>query len=210
MKIALFGGTGGVGTHVLEQALELGHEVRLLARDPGKVAASDRVEVIAGDITDASVVARTVDGTGAVIWAVGAARNAPDQVPIFKAGAENLVAAMGRHGVRRLIALSGAGITVAGERKPLAGRLMSAIVKVAAKHVYQAKLREYQIFSASELDWTLLRPPRVVEGLRTGHLVVDQSTVGPRVTQGDLALAMVQQLEDATYRRQTPFVSSRD
>jgi putative NADH-flavin reductase len=208
MKIALIGGTGGIGRQVLARALELGHQVRVLAREPGAVPASDRVEVVAGSLADASAVASTVAGTDVVIWAVGAASNSADQVPIFEEGATTLVAAMQAQHVRRLIAISGAGITVAGERKPLSGRLMTAIVRVAARHVYEAKLREYQVFSSSDLDWTLIRPPRVVEGPRTGHVVVGDELVSSKVTQGDVADAMLMQLDDRRFVRLAPFASS--
>lgn len=207
MKIALFGATGAIGQQVTEQALAAGHEVRALVRDTSRQML-ERIDTVPGDIVDAEAVARAVEGTDAVIWCVGATRNAADQVPIFESGARNLVAAMRRHGVRRLVALSGAGVTVPGERKPLSGRLMSAVVKVAARHVYEAKRREFEVFSRSDLEWTLLRPPRVVNGPVTGRSVVGLQLSSSRVTQGDLAQAIVEQLRDTRYLQAAPFVST--
>lgn len=207
MKIAVFGATGAIGQQVTEQALAAGHEVRALVRDRSRQPL-ERIDSVPGDIVDAEAVARAVEGTDAVIWCVGATRNAADQVPIFESGARNLVAAMRRHGVRRLVALSGAGVTVPGERKPLSGRLMSAVVKVAARHVYEAKRREFEVFTGSDLEWTLLRPPRVVIGPVTGRSVVGLQLSSSRVTQGDLAQAMVEQLRDTSYLHAAPFVST--
>ena len=208
MRIALFGASGGIGRQVAEQALAAGHELRALSRDGGRLAAHDLLSVVAGDIVDADAVARTVEGTDGVIWAVGPTRNSAQQVEMFERGARNLVAAMERHGVRRLVALSGAGITVAGERKPVSGRLVSGFVRLAVRHVVEAKRREYEVFSRSGLDWTLVRPPRVVEGPPTGRRVVGERLVGRSVTQGDLAELMLSELVDARWIGAAPYVSS--
>jgi len=208
MQVTLVGATGGVGAHLLEQARAAGHEVTALVRDPGRLRGDSDLRTVAGDIRDADAVERAVQGSEAVLWAVGATRNSADQPPIFEAGAHNLVEAMRRTGVRRLVALSGAGITVAGERKPLGGRAMGLIVRIVARHVYEAKRREYEIFAGSDLDWTLVRPPRVVEGPRTGRVVIGDHLASSQVTQGDLADAMLRQLADPVNFRAAPFVST--
>ena len=208
VRVTVFGATGSIGREVVERALAAGHDVHAYVRDeaadlPGHVTRT------VGDLGDADAVAAAIAGSDAVIWAVGASRNHPDDVPVFERGARNVVAAMGRNGVRRLIALSGAGVTLRGERKPLAGRLMSAIVARLAKHVVEAKRREYEVFSASGLDWTLVRPPRVVPGALTGGYRAGTDLAGRTITQGDLADFFVQQLDDRTYIRAAPYVASR-
>ena len=207
VRVTVFGATGGIGQRIIERALAEGHEVHALVRDPTKVVAPG-VSITVGDLTDGHAIARAVEGSGAVIWAVGASRNQLDQVTLFETGARNLVAAMNLHGVRRLVALSGAGITVDGERKPLRGRLMSAFVGLIVRHVVESKRREYVVFRDSGLDWTLVRPPRVLEGGPTGQCVSGDALVGAKVTQGDLAEFMVGQLADRSYIRAAPYVSS--
>ncbi len=208
MRLTLIGATGGVGTQLLQAAREAGHEVTALVRDPERMPADGDVTLVTGDIRDGDAVLRAVQGAEAVLWAVGATRNSADQPPIFEAGARNLVDAMHRSGVRRLVALSGAGITLTGERKPLGGRVMGLIVRVVARNVYEAKRREYEVFAGSDLDWTLVRPPRVVEGPPTGRVVIGDRLAGAQVTQGDLAAAMLQQLDDSAHLRAAPFVST--
>lgn len=207
-SIAVFGATGGVGRHVVQQAQAAGYSVRALVRDPDRLPADSGLTTVVGDITDPEAVARTVEGADAVIWAVGSTSNSADQVPIFESGARNLVVAMKRHGVRRLVALSGAGITLDGERKPVRGRLMSALVGVLVRHVVEAKRREYAAFKDSGLDWTLVRPPRVVKGAPTGRYVAGDVLVGRTVTQGDLAEFMLRETHEAKHVRAAPFISS--
>ncbi len=208
MNIAIFGATGGIGGRVLSDALDAGHSVRVLVRDPAKLAESAGVTKIVGDIGEPGAVERAVAGSDAVIWAIGPSSNAADEVDVMEAGARNLVAAMEQHGVRRLVALSGAGITLDGERKPLRGRLMSQLVKLLARHVVEAKRREYRVFAAADLEWTLVRPPRVVEGPPSGRFVVGHELSGSRVTQGDLAAFMLREVVDGQYIKAAPFISS--
>jgi putative NADH-flavin reductase len=208
MRIAVFGATGGIGRQVVEQALGAGHEVRALVRDESRAVEREGVSAVVGDIVHADAVARVIDGTDGVIWAVGATRNSADQVEIFERGARNVVAAMNRHGVGRLVALSGAGITIEGEQKSLGGRLMSAFVAVAVKHVVEAKRREYEVFSGSDLDWTLVRPPRVIEGPRTGRYVAGERLIGRSVTQADLAEFMLKELVERDWVRSAPFIGT--
>jgi putative NADH-flavin reductase len=207
VRVVVFGASGGIGGHVVERALAAGHEVVAVARDASKVPARERLTPAAADIGDPDAVARAVVGADAVIWAVGPTSNAPDQPAIFERGAHNLVAAMNAAGVRRLVALSGAGITIAGERKPLAGRLMSALVGVVARHVVEAKRREYAVFSASGLHWTLARPPRVVEAPARGSYTAGDALAGSSVSQADLAQFMVDALADASLVGKAPYVS---
>ena len=208
MRLTLIGATGGIGSEVLRLAQSGDHEVTALVRRPEALANLTVARTVVGDIGDAAAVSEAVAGSEAVLWTVGATRNTADQVPIFEAGARVLVEAMRSQGVRRLVALSGAAIGIPGESKPLAGRLMSAIVRVAARSVYLAKLREYEIFSGSDLDWTLVRPPRVVEGPPTGLVVIGDRLASAQVTQGDVADAMLRLLLDPASVRTAPFVST--
>lgn len=208
MRLTLIGATGGIGGEVLRLAQTGGHEVTVLVRRPDALARLAVARAVVGDIGDAAAVSEAVAGNEAVLWTVGATRNTADQVPIFEAGARVLVEVMRAQGVRRLVASSGAAIAMPGESKPLSGRLMSAIVRVAARSVYLAKLREYEIFSRSDLDWTLVRPPRVVEGPPTGLVVIGDSLASAQVTQGDVADAMLRLLLDPAAVRTAPFVST--
>ncbi|MEO5703728.1 MAG: NAD(P)H-binding protein, partial [Candidatus Limnocylindrales bacterium] len=196
--IVVFGATGGIGRHAVAAARRRNLDIRTVVRPGSEAAADAGSEVAVADITDADAVGRAVAGANAVVWAVGATRNTADQVAVFEAGARNLVLAMKANGVRRLVALSGAAITLDGERKPLGGRVMELIVKVAARHVYEAKLREFRAFTASELDWTLVRPPRVIDGEPTGTMALGPKLGASSVTQGDVGEALASQVEDRT------------
>jgi putative NADH-flavin reductase len=207
LKILVCGASGAIGQRVSEAAMRAGYLVRALVRDPAKAPPGPEVEVAIGDVTDAAALEQAVEGVDAVVWAIGPTSNTPDQVTVAESGAQNLVRAMNSKGVRRLVAISGAGITVPGEHKPLGGRLMSALVRLIVRHVVAAKQREYEIFSTADLDWTLVRPPRVVPGTPTGKVHAGSSLASRTVTDGDLAQFMVDELAAGNHVRAAPFVS---
>lgn len=210
MKMALLGATGFVGTEVLRAALAAGFEVKALVRDPSKVPNHDRLELIQGDARDAEVVDRTVAGTQTVISTLGTRRGEKASADHLAEMMRNVIAGMERHHVRRLVAISGAGILVPGERKPFPHNLISRLVKILAPQVVEAKQQEYGVISGSGLDWIAVRATRVVEGEPTGHpkIGTDASDMGMRVTRGDLAAFLVQLASDGGYARQAPFISS--
>jgi putative NADH-flavin reductase len=211
VKVALFGGGGFIGSRVLEELLEAGHQVTALIRSPDRVAAHAALTIVQGDVGDPAAVARTIDGTEAVISCLGTPRNEKQSVDFLAGALRSIIEAMERFGVERLVAISGAGITVAGERKPFPHNAISALVKRLAPDTVAAKQREFAVLQASStIAWTAVRPARVVNGSATDRprVTVDAGQLGMRVTRGDLARFMVVQLTDRSYVREAPFISS--
>lgn len=214
MRLSLFGATGGIGRFVLEQALAAGHDVTVLARDPGRLAdpaAGDRLRVVVGEIERYESVAGVVAGSEAVISALGPTRDSADQVDLFERWAQHLVRAMEAHGPARVVVLSGAAVNVPGEQKRWGDRLASAVVRIVVRHVVAAKQGEFDIISGSRLEWIAVRPPRVVPGPHTGRYKAGlELRLGPgsRINQPDLAEFLLRQASEDTWLRQAPFVSS--
>lgn len=131
MRLAVLGGTGKIGGLVVEQALAAGHEVTVLVRDRGRLPSlgeSTLVRVVDGDVRDADVVARVVERADVVISALGPNGNTPDQVGLLGGAMSNTIEAMRRHGVKRIVNLSGAAVDAPGDRKPLLDWIASRIV----------------------------------------------------------------------------------
>jgi putative NADH-flavin reductase len=209
MRVLLLGATGRIGSLCLDAALEAGHDVVAVVRQPDRIASDDRVELIAGDVRDAGALARATEGVGAVIAAMGPRSNTPDEEAALEQGMRTIVATMGSAGVPRVVTLSGAGVTIPGDDKPVIDRFMSKLVARFARHVLGAKQREYEVLAASGLDWTALRPPLVTDGTATGYRLDLRLTPGARVRRADVAQALVDQLEDRTYLGMAPFVLPR-
>ena len=208
MKVALLGATGTIGSAYLHRALTDGHEVRVLVRDGASLRAAPGLTVLVGDARDFDVVAGVVVDCDAVVSAVGPRSNTADAVALLASTATNVIAAMRAHAVARVVFVAGAGLALPGERRALSQRVMSALVRRAAKWVVAAKERELSLYLESAVDWTAIRPPRVVHGPPTGRarLVYDRPR-GFRVSSGDVAVSIVAALADPSTIRRAPYVS---
>ncbi|WP_295882499.1 NAD(P)-dependent oxidoreductase [uncultured Thiohalocapsa sp.] len=203
MRIALFGATGGTGTQVLEQALAAGHSVQALARDPGKLAPHEGLNVIQGDVLDQAATDACVQGADAVICVLG---TKPGNEPVEAAGTERILAAMDKQGVRRLIAVSSMGVGDSIDQINLAFRV---IMNLTLKRIMQAKEAQERLIMASATDWTIVRPGGLTDGPLTGAYAAgtDKSIKAKRVSRADVADFVVKQLTDDRYIRQAPAVS---
>jgi putative NADH-flavin reductase len=209
MRIALLGATGMIGGAYLEQALADGHDVQALVRDPRSVRPAATLTVVSGDACDPGAVERVVEGSKVVVTAIGPRTNTPDAVTLLEETTTNVIAAMRVKRVTRVVFVAGAGLALPGERRSLGQRAISAFVKRVAKWVVTGKQRELTLYLASELDWTAMRPPRVVEGRPTSRfrLTYDRPH-SLRVTSGDVAAAIASAIADPGTIRKAPYVSS--
>jgi len=146
MKVALFGGTGFVGTYITEELLNNNHDPVLLVR-PGsenKVYLPEKCHVNIGDITDFESIEQTINNTDAVIYNIGIIRQFPKKGITFEAmhfeGARHCMEAAERLGVKRFILMSANGVKYNGT-------------------LYQStKFLAEQYLKNTELEWTIFRP----------------------------------------------------
>jgi len=195
MKLAVLGATGRIGRHVAAQAVAAGDDVTVLVRSADRLGdLVGRVRAVEGHIEDAAAVDRAVAGADVVICAIGPDRNAPDQVERLRVGMTHTLTAMRRHGVRRIVNLSGAGVTAPGERKPMLDRIATRIVRRFARHVVAAKQAEYDLLAAaSDVEWVAVRPGLVNDAELTGRYVAgpDALRPGARIGRADVAHLML-------------------
>ena len=110
MRIALFGASGTIGRRIAAEALQRGHGVTAVVRDPTRFAKpADTLDVVKGDILDPASVAAAVRGQDAVISAVGPAHTGDVRPQMLVDAARSLIAGLQRAGVRRLGVVGGAG-----------------------------------------------------------------------------------------------------
>ena len=76
MKVALFGGTGFVGSYIIDQLIDSGHKPRILVREgsDNKIQSSENCEIIYGDISNDKAIREVIDGSDAVIYSIGLIR----------------------------------------------------------------------------------------------------------------------------------------
>jgi uncharacterized protein YbjT (DUF2867 family) len=105
--VAVFGASGNIGRHVVDQLLAAGHIVTAYVRNPAKLSTTHpNLIVIQGELDDPTGVAGAVDGADAVISALGPTlRRGATGIPISD-GTRTIIAAMKAAGVRRFVGLA--------------------------------------------------------------------------------------------------------
>jgi len=206
MKIALIGATGFVGSKVLAEALQRGHEVTALVRSPARLAPQSRLNIVAADATDAAQVARAIAGHDAVVSAYNGPRGQADFRDRYLAGTRAVLGGAERAGVKRLLWVGGAGSLFVAPGVQL---LDMPHFPVEYRTEAQAARDAMNLVAESQgLDWTFVSPaPLLQPGPRTGRfrlggdtVLMDGDTPG-RISVDDLAVAIVDELETPRHVR---------
>jgi putative NADH-flavin reductase len=207
MKLTLFGATGGTGRALVEQALGAGHDVTAFARTPSKITIEHpRLTLAQGDIHDSTAVENAVISADAVLSALGAVRGGPND--ILTVGTQNIIAAMQKHNVRRLVFLTGAGVKQPQDPPSIGSVVMIPLMKLLSPKVLADAECAVDAIQKSNLDWTIVRAPRLGDNppkgsYRTGYL----RPAFEQVSRADVAAFMLSQLTNSTYLRQTPMIT---
>lgn len=196
MKIVVFGAAGGIGRHVVAQALESGHSVTAFLRDPGKLDLKhERLTSVRGDVLDPERVRAAIAGHDAVVSAIGVRSNGPTM--LYSEGARTMLAAMFAEGVRRYIGISASPLHRAGSDGLFMTYLVKPMLMQLLKEHYADLARMESIVRGSGLDWTIVAPPKLTDGPRTGRyrqaLDVDVRN-GISISRADVADYIVKQL----------------
>ncbi len=206
--IALFGGSGKTGQPFLEKALQAGYRIKALARSPEKISQqSDHLEVIKGDVLQLQDVQRTVQGTDVTVSLFGHVKGSPKWLQ--SDGTYNIISAMNAAGTQKIISLSGGGLPFEKDRPKFADKIIRGIMKIVAPKVLNDAERHAEILKDSDLDWVIVRGPRLTTepekgDYRVGWVGVNAST---SIGREDLADFLLKQVEDNQYIHQMPFVS---
>jgi putative NADH-flavin reductase len=207
MKVLIIGATGGTGRILLARALEQGHQVTALARNPSAVAPRDyRPRVLRGNALDPEAVEAAVAGQDAVLSVLGTRSRKP--TALFSTSTANLVDAMKKHGVRRLVCLTGIG---AGDSKGHGGFLYDRVLlPFVVKNQYEDKDRQEEIIRRSGLEWVIVRPARLTNTSAKGEYQVFLSGDSYRATtisREDVSAFILAQLSEDRYLHQTPVIT---
>ncbi|MDG4822705.1 NAD(P)H-binding protein [Asanoa sp. WMMD1127] len=200
MKLTVLGATGGTGQHVVRRALDAGHHVTAVVRDPARltVAADPRLEVVVADVFDPESIAAAVTGRDAVIDTLGPR---PGTEPtVCSRGAQAVVAAVAaNNSAARLLVVTGSGHARDAGDGPVTRYLLKPLVGALAlrKQFADFGRAERAVFD-SRLRWTVLRPPQLTDGGRKPYRTALDRNVrgGFRLSRADLADAIMVALDD--------------
>jgi uncharacterized protein YbjT (DUF2867 family) len=207
MKLAIFGATGVVGSALLNQALDAGHHVQVLARTPAKITrTAHNLTVIPGDAKDPGAVAATVAGCDAALSTLGGFAD-PDSIRI---GTALITAALRDAGIQRIIIMQGFHLDFPGDPNNVGRKLVLPLLRLGSRTLIADSRAMAIAIQASDLDWTVIRAPRVTRRPATGSTRVGQLRIGPwnSVTNEDVADLMLRCLTDPATIRTAPMIAN--
>jgi putative NADH-flavin reductase len=203
MKIVVFGATGNVGSRVVSEALQRGHTVVGVVRDPSATASPDpRVQLVKGDATNSASVADVVRGADAVVSAISPRPNARGlAAPSLAANSRALIAGLRSAGVKRVLYVGGASSLEVAPGQALADQ-------PDFPEIYKAEAQEGRDAltiwrsEADGLEWTYLSPAAEIapgehtgEYRTTGEQVLVDEEGRSFISFEDYAVAVLDELE---------------
>ena len=208
MKIVVFGASGRMGKFVVQQALKAGHQVTAFLRISSKLGIEHpNLNIIQGDVMDAEKVEKAIAGQEAVISTLGPTR--PPVPGMMEIAARNIVSAMKRHDVRRLISTTGAGVRDPQDQPKLFDKFMNALLTLMARDVLRDSETNVKVIRSSDLEWTIVRFPRLIDGPHTGEYRVGYigKNSGSQISRADGADFILKELEKDEYIHKAPMAS---
>ena len=199
MHVAVIGASGGTGSAVVRQALSAGHTVTAVGRDSSSFPfdAHERLRTVRTDVFDAGALEPVVKEADAVLSTLGPRGSGPSEV--CRRGATALVAAMREAGVRRLAVVSASGAFHGPGDGFVTRTIAKPILQRVLRHPFEDTRAMEDVVRASGLDWTLARPPRLLERPRTGryrHAVDAFVPGGIQIGRADVADYLLRSLDD--------------
>jgi putative NADH-flavin reductase len=213
MKIIIFGATGETGKLLVTQALAKGHTVSVFVRNPAGLPQDPRLRVIQGDLFDFATVVDAVRGHRAVLSALGARTRKKEGV--LAEAIPLILEGMRQEYVQRLVVLGAAGLARDY------GKYQNALTRMGfwsarnifLKHPFNDQAAQERLLAQSDVDYTIVRAPRLMDGPFTGKYRVLPDALPPgglKVNRADVADFMLLQLTDPRFHRQGPYISAGD
>ncbi|MNJ85151.1 NmrA-like family protein [compost metagenome] len=206
-KIAVIGGTGKSGTYLVQELLNRMIPIKLLLRTTSLFETTNPlVEIVRGDARDIRAISSLLEDCTAVISTLG---QPVGEESIFSDAARNVLQTMIEKGISRYIVIAGLNVDAIGDHK-------NEKVRFATDWMYQNypkttkdRQLEYELLSGSEIDWTLVRLPMIIQTEKRFPMEVSLTDCpGENISATDLAHFLANQLLSDEYIRKSPFIAN--
>ena len=209
--IILIGASGFVGSAILEEALNRGHKVTALVRNPEKIQVkNENLTVLAVDATDVEALSKVVAGKDAVISAYNPGWGNPRLYEEILENYPKIIEGVKKAGVQRLLVVGGAGVLYVqpGMRLMDSGTLPAELMPAVRG---EGELFLNVLSKDNDIDWVYFAPPanlgNMGKGIRTGkyRLGTDTLLVDEKgdsfISVEDYAVAMIDELEQEAHHK---------
>ena len=205
MNITVFGATGHVGSLVVEKLLADGHNVSAFTHGTNHLVDNPRLRIVYGDVHKSEDIEVALNGSEAVISCLGS-WNTPTK-DILTAAMTSIVPIAEKHGIKRIISLTGAAAYAPGDHPSIIDRLNHMILSLIAPKILKDGEAHIRILSESTLDWTVIRSP-VMTNKDSAQYLLDLNSPNPTATIARAAVvaALVDSLKDTQHIGTAPYI----
>ena len=205
MKLALIGANGKIGSRILKEALNRGHLVKGISRNPDYSNKNERLNWTKVDALDPNALATAIKGNDAVISAFGIDWHKPETYPLYNEMARSLIQASKK--VKRIVNVGGAGSL---EVAPGHQLVDTPSFPEAWRKGADEQRKSLEIFrKEKDLDWTFFSPAVMIEpGPRTGKFRIGKDNPvfdekgNSTISYDDYAVALIDELESPRFIKQ--------
>lgn len=207
MKLVIFGATGSIGTHLVQQALQQGYTVTAFTRNPQKLSAHshEQLTIITGDLLNPADVDRAMKGQDAVLCVIGDGNKGI----VRSQGTKNIIAAMKNNGVKRLVCETTLGL---GDSKGNLNLMWKIIFGVFLRKAFKDHELQEKYVTGSALNYTIVRPSAFTDGEVTGAYKVgfDSKAKGLslKINRADVADFILKQVTTDRYLNRAVSISN--
>jgi putative NADH-flavin reductase len=204
-KIAVIGGTGKSGKYLVNRLIENRFRLKVLVRDLQNLKdVHPFVEIVEGDARDYNSISSLVSGCGAVISTLGQPKG---ESSIFSQATKNVVKAMTELRINRYIVTTGLNVDTPFDQKDQKAQFATNWMHENFPETTKIKQVEYDFLSKSEIEWTLVRLPLIVQTEEKFPFNVSiENCPGEKISSTDLADFLIAQLSDRSYIKKSPFL----
>lgn len=214
MRIVIFGANGRTGRLLVEQALAAGHDVTAVTRRPVDFPIThDRLNVVEADVHDPEAVDQAVAGADAVLSTLGVPY-VRKPINVYSDGVRNVVAAMSRHGVKRLVVVSSSATEPYDHADGgfLLNRVLQPLISATIGKTTYADMRRMEaLVRGSDLQWTIMRPSGLFDAPAVSRYELhEEQAPGIFTSRADLAASLLEQATDGRFVRKALAVTTSE
>jgi len=203
-KVMVLGANGGIGRQAVEMALAQGHSVTAILRTPSNITLiHPNLIIVKGDIMKPETWEKYLENKDVVISAIGATSR--KETTLYSQGARNLLNAMKKTGANRVFFISASGLEVNPSHSLFIRLVTTYVLQRLLKNMYADLNKMEQLIKESDLNWTILRPPRLTNRPFTGRYrfaINSFLKAGLSISRADLAhFMMVNATNNSIYKK---------
>jgi len=212
LDILVYGATGKVGSHVVEEALQRGHNVTAVSRDPSGIEIQhENLSVVAGDLLDLQSIELLVEDKDVIIVSVRGiiGKDKKPENALQYIATRNLVCRLRleREGAARLIHVGGSGSLVVEPAVLYADKIPRVFLPKSLEMEIQGQILTLEFLrTVNDVDWSYATPAKnFTNGERSGEFriggdnLMEDDRGKSRISRADFAVALIDEAEKAEH-----------